>query len=59
MDVICASFLLDVGAVHRGRRINPAIRLIRIERNKLDSNRGGWNRAFIPDDVHVTVTGID
>lgn len=52
--------LLDVGAVCRGGRdVNPAIGLSGIEGNKLYGDCGSRNRAFVADDVHVTVTGID
>src|SRR5690348_1189172 len=55
----CLSALLDVGAVSRGWSVNPSIHLGRIERNDLDGNVGCQDRAFIADDVNVTVTGID
>jgi len=38
LALVCASSLLDVGAVRRGCSVNPAIRLIRIVRNELDGN---------------------
>ena len=34
----CAPCLLDVGAVRRGWSVNPAIRLLRVEWNKLNGN---------------------
>ena len=51
--------LHDVGAVRRGRGVNSAIGLVRIERNELDGNGGCHDRAFVAEDVHVTVAGID
>lgn len=54
-----ACSLLDVGAIRRGRKVNAAIELGRVEGNELDGNGCRLDRAFVADDVGVSVTGID
>src|SRR5882757_1609007 len=51
--------LLDVGAVCRGRSVDATIGFGGIEGNELDGDGCCGHRAFVSNDVHVVVTGIN
>ena len=51
---ICRSPLLDVGTVRRGRGVDAARRICR---NQLDRDGACLDRAFVPDDVHMSPPG--